>query len=309
MPRISILLPTWNGERDLERLLPALAAQSLAGEAELLATDSSSMDRSVELLRAAGAEVEVIPQAEFSHGGTRNALAARARGELLVFLSQDAVPEDASFLEELTRPFELPEIAGVYARVLPHDGDDPLTARTVLHAPEASDVPRESALAGSASADLSAERRAEILNFNNVASAVRAAVFREHPFPEVAFGEDCGWAARVLDEGWRIRFEPRAVVRHAHAYSPREAYARYRVDAAFQLATLGRRVRPGLVSTVRGFGYEVLEDLRFLARHHGPGGLLRHLPRSILLRGAQVLGQLHGSHGDPREDLTARSDL
>ena len=33
LPRLSILLPTWNGERDLERLLPALASQEYAGGA------------------------------------------------------------------------------------------------------------------------------------------------------------------------------------------------------------------------------------------------------------------------------------
>ena len=85
-PKVSVLLPVWNGRSHLERLLPRLGAQVVEGGVEVLATDSSSEDGSVELLEEHGARVEVIPQAEFRHGRTRNELAARARGEVLVFL-------------------------------------------------------------------------------------------------------------------------------------------------------------------------------------------------------------------------------
>jgi GT2 family glycosyltransferase len=297
-PRISILLPTWNGEGDLERLLPALAKQSRAHETELLCIDSSSSDRSVELLRAAGAEVEVIPQADFGHGKTRNALAARARGELLVFLSQDALPANEEFLAELVRPFEEPRVAGSYARILPHASDDPLTARTVLDSPEAGVEPitREFDERGPVW-DLPARERAEYLRFNNVASAVRASIFREIDFPDLPFGEDFAWAARALNAGWAIQFAPEAVAYHAHSYSPREAFERYRVDAAFHREIHGYALRPSLVSVARGFLYELREDFRFLKARGASGGMTRHLLRAPGLRGAQVLGQYWGSRG------------
>ena len=84
-----------------------------------------------------GARVQRIERSEFRHGPTRNLLAAQARGELLVFLSQDALPDGSDFLKKLTAPFHDPRVAGSTARVLPHEDDDPLTARTVLSAPEA----------------------------------------------------------------------------------------------------------------------------------------------------------------------------
>src|SRR5262245_35413038 len=111
-PRFSIVLPTWNGERGLERLLPALAAQGAGGRLEILAVDSGSSDRSRELLERAGARVERIEKSAFRHGATRNQAARGARGEILVFLSQDALPRDAGFLEALARPFEDPRVAG-----------------------------------------------------------------------------------------------------------------------------------------------------------------------------------------------------
>lgn len=302
-PRVSICLPTYNGARDLARLLPALdALRTPSGDlalasayAEVLAVDSSSSDTTVELLRAQRVHVEVIPKQHFRHGATRNRIAARARGEFLVFLSQDALPIGAHFLVDLLRGFADPRTAGICARILPHPDDDPLTQRTVLSQPEAGDQPQNFELT---EADglwtLPERRRLQLLAFNDVASAIRASVFEQIPFPDMAFGEDVAWAARALSAGWRLRFEPAAVVQHAHRYSPRMAFARYRVDASFRRQVLGQVVRPSLLSVARGISYEVREDLRFLARHPAPGRW-RALAGSPLLRGAQVLGQYLGA--------------
>jgi len=302
-PRVSICLPTYNGAPDLERLLPALDRQRApggelalaSGYAELLAVDSSSADTSVQLLRARSVQVEVIPKLHFRHGATRNRIAARARGEFLVFLSQDALPIGESFLLDLVRGFEDPRTAGICARILPHPDDDPLTQRTVLSQPEAGEQRQSFELSESDGLwTLPERRRLQLLAFNDVASAIRACVFEQIPFPDVAFGEDVAWAARALSAGWRLRFEPAAVVQHAHRYSPRKAFARYRVDASFRRQVLGQVVRPSLLSVARGISYEVREDLRFLARHPAPGRW-RALAGSPLLRGAQVLGQYLGA--------------
>ncbi len=296
-PRCSILLLTWNGASHLERLLPALADQRLEGGVELLAVDSDSDDGTRELLERAGARVRRIEHAAFRHGPTRNLCAQGARGEFLVYLSQDALPEGERFLEELLSAFEDPRVAGACARILPHPDDDPLAARTVLSLPEAGAEPLARELRGSSpTEELDISSGVEHLRFNNVASAIRARVLRELPFPDVDFGEDCAWAEQALAAGHRLRFCPASVARHAHAYTSREAFRRYRTDAAFQRAQWGRRVRPSLLSVARGFLYEVGEDLRYLAASR-PSSRLRHTLRSPVLRGAQVIGQYLGSRG------------
>lgn len=293
-PRVSVCLPTWNGERDLARLLPALSAQRVAGGVEVVAIDSSSTDRTRELLAAAGARVEVIAQREFGHGRTRNALARLARGEHLVFLSQDALPEGADFVATLAGALDDPRTAGAYARILPHDDDDPLTKRTALDAPEASSEARSSELRSGVELRLLDPREAmELARFNDVASCVRRSTLLELPFPDVAFGEDVAWAARALDAGWRLRFEPRALVRHAHRYGSREAFERYRIDAAFQREQWGIVVRPTTTSMLKGFVHELRRDVGFVAAHGGWSSLLR----APSLRLAQVRGQRAGSRG------------
>jgi len=294
-PRVSIVVPTLNGADELRRMLPALARQDFDGGYEICAIDSGSTDGTLELLREHGAHVRSIPRAEFRHGGTRNRCAREARGELLVFLSQDVEPADERFLAELVRPFEDPRVAGAYSRVLPHPDDDPLTARTVLDLPEAEGLPwvRDLDEIGPVW-DMEPEERGSYIRFNNVASSIRASVFRTLPFPDVAFGEDFAWAARVLTAGWRIAYTPESRVYHAHCYSLAGAYARYRVDASFHRQMHGWRMRPTLLSAARGIAFEVGRDLRFLF-DHPVEGRMKHAFRSPALRAAQVLGQYVGS--------------
>ena len=279
-PRVSVLLPTLDGEPYLEQLLPALLAQEVRGGFELRAVDSGSSDLTRWLLRRAGAAVERIERSEFRHGATRNRLAQAARGDLLVFLSQDALPVGSDFLARLIEAFDEPRVAGVAARILPRPDDDPLTARTAL------------ALADAVSAALEGPKSFEI--FNDVASAVRRDVLAEIPFPDVDFGEDAAWAHLARAAGWRIAHAPEAVVWHAHRYTARQAFERYRIDAAFHRRAYGERVRPGVASVLRGFLHEVREDVRFVRRERSG---LRHLWRSPGLRAAQVLGQYAGSRG------------
>ena len=53
-PSVSILVPTLEAGRYLDRLLPALEGQSYDGTIELRALDSSSTDDTVSRLEAAG---------------------------------------------------------------------------------------------------------------------------------------------------------------------------------------------------------------------------------------------------------------
>ncbi len=306
VPQVSILIPTFNGEGDLARLIPALDAQEFDGLVERLAIDSSSSDGSVQMLRKAGFSVEVIEQSSFGHGATRNALAAKARGEWLVFLSQDATPIGADFLARLVGAAKADGVAGVTARVLPRDSDDALTARTVLEAPEGSGSSDERRLRGGvgALAQMSGKERAEILRFNNVASCIRRSVMTALPFPEVPFGEDVAWAARALQAGWSLRHEPSAVVAHAHRYGPVTAYARYRSDAAFHREFHGHAVRSSLFSCLKGIAFELKSDLAYVRR---TGSGWASLLRAPFLRTAQVMGQYAGSRGGRRAWAEARA--
>ena len=118
---ISVVIPVKNGGADLARCLAGIAAQEVEEEVEIVVVDSGSTDGSPERARAAGAVVHEIPPEEFGHGRTRNLGVELARGDTVVFTSQDAVADDSGWLARLVAAARSgPNVAGAYGRQLPH---------------------------------------------------------------------------------------------------------------------------------------------------------------------------------------------
>lgn len=295
---VTVVIPTLNGGALLRQTLAALSSQDPAPQA-LLVIDSRSDDGSDELALAAGAELIRIERREFNHGLTRMVGARRAQTDLVAFLSQDAVPQPGCF-GALARAFGDPAVAGATARILPYDDSRPLTARTVLSSRMAGNSPMVCRLGSTRFDDLALPVRRSLCLFDNVASMVRRDVLLAAPFPATMMGEDAMFAEQALRAGHKLVFVPDAVVKHAHEYGPLSAFRRYAADARWLRRQHGLRVRPSVISVLRGIVYEMREDRRFL-RSHRPTGALREMLRSPLLRTGQVLGQWWGSHvGSPR---------
>ena len=123
---ISVVIPVKNGGADLVRCLDAIARQDVSGEVEVVVVDSGSSDGSPGRARASAHVVHEIPPSEFQHGRTRNLGASLARGDMLVFTSQDAYGQVTHWLAALDRLLSFRHsIAGVYGRQLPHEDATP----------------------------------------------------------------------------------------------------------------------------------------------------------------------------------------
>jgi len=118
---ISVIIPTLNAGTSIEKLISSLLAQD-ACPAEIIVIDSSSEDNTADTAKKAGAVVIVIPRHEFNHGRTRNMAALKAKGDILVFMTQDALPVDNTLLGKLTGPLRINDIAAAFGRHVPgHD--------------------------------------------------------------------------------------------------------------------------------------------------------------------------------------------
>ncbi len=218
---ISVVIPVKNGGEELERCLAGVAEQKVDEEVEVIVVDSGSTDRSPEVARAAGAVVEVIDPAEFGHGRTRNLGVELARGELVVFTSQDAVAVDERWLACLSAAARTgPEVAGAYGRQLPHADARPPERFFLdfLYGPE----PRSQRVRDGE------ELTFESTLFSNVNAAVPRWALERFPFrDDLTMSEDQEWSRRALRAGFTLVYEPRAAVRHSHAYTIRSAFRRF----------------------------------------------------------------------------------
>lgn len=97
---------TKNGGRTFVRSLRAAMTQQSDFMYEVLVIDSGSTDGTAELAEREGARVVRILPSEFNYGTSKNLGAKLARGEFLVFLSQDNVPAAEDWLSKLLRRFE-----------------------------------------------------------------------------------------------------------------------------------------------------------------------------------------------------------
>jgi rhamnosyltransferase len=296
-PRATVVLPIKNGAHHLPRLLPILAGQVLEGGLEILALDSESTDGSAALLERHRVRILHIPAESFDHGETRNLGAREARGGVVVFLTQDALPADEHVVRRLVERLEAdPRLAGAFARQEPRPEADPLTRRDLLSWVAARPEPRTVFLDDPERFDkLGPLEKYALSAFDNVASAVRRERLLEHPFAATRFGEDLEWGSRMLRLGYGLAYVPEAVVIHSHPRSARALFRRNYLGHRLLHRLFGLRTVPGLAHLLRASAFTTAGDLRDLLRAGaGPGALLRAPAQSV----AAVYGQYRGARDE-----------
>jgi rhamnosyltransferase len=285
-PTVSVIIPVFRGEAYLPRLLASIRRQSLeCDELWLVVTDSTPEVET--LARSAGALHLPVDRADFDHAGTRSEAAARATGEVLVFLTQDVLPAHDTTLETLVDSLLIDDrIGAAYGRQIPDEGALPVAKVKRLF-----NYPDESTTKSAG------DRATYGLRTPFISNAFAA--YRRSALEEIGgFGrrelicEDFRAGAALLTEGWSIHYEAGAVVHHTHHFSLGQEFRRY-----FDIGVAHHRHR----WILDRFGGSDREGLRYLGvginhlRSHGewfriPGFILRGLTGRM----AYLLGRSHG---------------
>jgi rhamnosyltransferase len=228
--KVSVVIPVLNAAAFLPRLLGAIAGQKPSAPAEVILVDSSSTDNTAGVGHSFPG-VKVIPIENFSHGRARNLGACAAAGDIIVLLTQDALPRDDNWLAGLLAPFDDERVGAVYSRQVPKE-DAPPTEKYFLnyHFPPGNQVRREK----KGAAPLSFKD----VFFSNVSAAIRKDLLLKYPFDEkLIMSEDQQFARDILDAGFAIVYQPSSEVIHSHAYSLKTAFRRY-FDSVYSLTVI-----------------------------------------------------------------------
>lgn len=280
-PRLSGVVVHWRNEELLSRLA---AAWPRDPRFELVVVDNGSCAP----LEAGPARL-VQPGRNLGFGGGANAGAAAARGEILLFLNPDAVPEPGA-LDRLLEGFEAfphpADAAGLAPKLVGPDGE-PQAGWQLRRLPSPWRLVLQAFPFFGASEEEEPEAGARVEQPAAAALAIRREAFLgfdEGFYP--AWFEDVDLAFRMKEAGLVLRYWPAAVFRH------------------------------GLGSTVPRLGYGGFLSIyyrnlaRYLRKHHGaiwaaafrlaliPGALLRlvllplYRPRRAASRGEAFRGLL-----------------
>ena len=223
-PRVSIVIPTLNAERELEDLLSALSVQHYPVE-EILIVDSSSQDNTADICRHyERVRLISIQREDFDHGKTRDMALRQCRGDVVVFLTQDAIPADHVFLEKLIAPLIDPTVAISVGRQLPKkDATKAEACVRSFNYPASSfirskeDIPRLGIKAFFCSDSCAAYRKNIYIKLGGF----------EYPLKT---NEDMFYAAKVLQNGYQIAYTADAMVYHSHNFTFRQQYRRNRIQ-------------------------------------------------------------------------------
>jgi len=231
MKTVDVIIPTCRPDADFRKLVERLCRQTvLPGNILIINTEKRLWDDAPfdkEKLgteaRQCGVHLDVrhITKEEFDHGGTRNTAASFSKADIVLFMTQDALPADRYLIERLLEAFEKDEkIAAAYARQLPRKdcGAIERFTRKFNYGEEgciksAEDLPRLGI---------------KTYFCSNVCAAYdRDAYEKLGGFKKkTIFNEDMIFAAGLIKNGFRIAYEPQAKVIHSHHYSAVQQFRR-----------------------------------------------------------------------------------
>lgn len=217
---ISIIIPTYNALKFLKKSLEALNKQTIKYE-EIIVIDSSSTDNTVEVAKSFGAKVLTIPKEDFGHGATRTLAGKTAVGDILVYLTQDALLYDEKTLENIVKILENKKVGVAYGRQIPYP-DTNLFGKHLRYF----NYPDESYL-----------RKYEDKKKYGIKTAFLSnsfAAYRKKVLEEIGWfknnlilSEDTYAGAKILKAGYKIAYVSEAKVYHSHSYTGWQEFKRY----------------------------------------------------------------------------------
>lgn len=165
-------------------------------------------------------EVYHLAKEEFDHGGTRDRGVRMSTADLVVCMTQDAMPADETLIEELVKPFDDPEVWAAYARQLPNED-----CREVEKYTRSFNYPEQSMVKTKEDLD-----RLRIKTFfcSNVCAAWRREKYLELGgfVKHTIFNEDMILAGTMIKQGGKIAYCAKAKVIHSHNYSAFQQFHR-----------------------------------------------------------------------------------
>ena len=285
--KVDVVIPTYKPGKKFSRLLKMLQRQTWpVGKIIVMNTEKSFWnEHGFEGIK--NLEVHHLTKEEFDHGETRNRGMRFSRADIVVFMTDDAVPADEHLIEALVKAFKQRGPQGeavimAYARQLP-DKDCPLAERYT----RSFNYPEESCV--KTRADL---EQMGIKTF--FASNVCCAYDREKFWFQggfirrTIFNEDMIFAGKaLLQDDYAVAYAAGARVIHSHNYNCRQQFKRN-----FDLA-VSQADHPELFGCVRSEseGIRLVKSTaRFLIRRGKPW----LVPGLVVKSGFKFLGYRAG---------------
>ena len=218
---VDVIIPAYHPGKEFATLIKRLEKQSVSiHRIIVMNTEESMWNKEWEKLSDA-MEVHHLTKEEFDHGGTRARAAELSDADVMVFMTQDAMPADRELLAELLKALDQEEnIAAAYARQLPN-----AECSFVERYTRAFNYPDTSLVKTKADLD-----KYGIKTFfcSNVCAAYKKDIYEKQGgfVRRTIFNEDMIYAGGLIQAGYGIVYAAEARVIHSHNYNCMQQFHR-----------------------------------------------------------------------------------
>ena len=218
---VDVIIPSYHPGKEFAALIKRLEKQSVPiHRIIVMNTEESMWNKEWEKLSDA-MEVHHLTKEEFDHGGTRARAAELSDSDVMVFMTQDAMPADRELLAELLKALDQEEnIAAAYARQLPN-----AECSFVERYTRAFNYPDTSLVKTKADLD-----KYGIKTFfcSNVCAAYKKDIYEKQGgfVRRTIFNEDMIYAGGLIQAGYGIAYAAEAKVIHSHNYNCMQQFHR-----------------------------------------------------------------------------------
>lgn len=219
--KVDVIIPTYKPDDRFNTMIERLLKQTyVINKIIIINTEKNCMESSP-YLDGDNNKIEIhhISRNEFDHGITRNYGVSFSCADVVVFLSQDAVPAGKNLIEELLKPFSDEDVYVSYGRQVPRANCSCIESFTrQFNYPDKDIVKTKDNL--------------KVMGIKTYFSSDVCAAYRRDKhielggFPRTLFNEDSIFASKVINMGKKVYYASKAVVIHSHNYTCMQQFHR-----------------------------------------------------------------------------------
>jgi len=228
-----IILTRWP-PADFEQTLEKIRTQKGINDPEIIIVNSGNFDLDP-LARKYKATVYDISPEQFDHATTRNYAAEKAKGNYIIFMTDDAIPADEYLLHSMIDVLKSDgTIAAATARQIPRSDADLMYCQAIWHHYEKLGLDRNRIVGSSDLDKMSPAEKRAICQIDDICSCFRRNVFLQYRYAKgLGYAEDLELGIRLVKDGFKIAQLFKTGVIHSHNRPPsywlRRSYVDFKV--------------------------------------------------------------------------------